>query len=111
MPNIGSWVDWHHRIRVCQNLVVQMSAAEASEGKQKRDKRHKPRQAALRSTDIGYLNKNEQEVLSRTDCPGTDHGQRVYMLRCRKCGAQYGANGTDIWIRKCPVCQGGKPGL
>ena len=43
--------------------------------------------------------------------PGTDHLQRIYVLRCDHCGYEYGANGSDAHERKCPRCQGGRPGL
>jgi hypothetical protein len=32
-------------------------------------------------------------------------------LQCGHCGYDYGANGSDIWERKCPACQEGAPGL
>ena len=63
------------------------------------------------TTTVGYENKNRQVVLRRTDIPGNDHLQLVYELECRDCGNRYGANGSDIWLRKCPRCQGGRPGL
>ena len=31
-----------------------------------------------KSTDIGYINKNQQKNLGRTDKPGTDHNQYFY---------------------------------
>jgi hypothetical protein len=68
------------------------------------------RQRSMGTTRIGFVNRNDQTVVRATGLPGTDHLQRVYALRC-KCGHEYGANGSDIWLRKCPVCQGGKPGL
>lgn len=67
--------------------------------------------SAKGTTEIGYENKNGQIVLQQTDRLGTDHGQRVYELRCSKCDNVYGANGSDIWLRRCPNCQGGKPGI
>lgn len=63
------------------------------------------------TTRIGYRNRNEQVVVRRTDRPGNDHGQWVYVLRCGKCQGEYGANGSDIFQRKCPKCQGGAAGL
>jgi len=63
------------------------------------------------TTRIGYVNRNEQEVVCRTNLPGNDHLQKTYVLRCKRCGAEYGANGTDIWQRRCPWHQGGRPGL
>jgi len=63
------------------------------------------------TTAIGYTNRNEQTVIRPTDLPGTDHNQYIYVLRCGHCGNEYGANGSDIWLRRCPNCQGGAPGL
>ncbi|MFD2174304.1 hypothetical protein [Rhodobacter lacus] len=64
-----------------------------------------------KTTKAGYVNKNGQEVLQATDLPGSDHNQVVYVLRCGNCGHRYGANSSDIWQRKCPVCGGGAVGL
>lgn len=63
------------------------------------------------TTRIGYVNRNEQEVVRATNLVGTDHLQKIYVLRCRQCGEEYGANGTDIWQRRCPRHQGGMRGL
>ena len=46
-----------------------------------------------------------------TGLPGNDHLQYIYVLRCERCGNEYGSNGSDIFQRKCPSCQGGMPGL
>jgi hypothetical protein len=54
------------------------------------------------TTTPGFENKNGQVVLSRTSSKGTDHNQYIYLLRCKHCGLEYGANGSDIWERKCP---------
>ncbi len=64
-----------------------------------------------KTTNVGYVNRNGQENLGCTGEPGTDHCQKVYILRCRKCGTEYGANGSDIFQRKCPHCQSGRPGI
>ena len=69
------------------------------------------------TTAIGYINRNNQEVIQKTDKLGTDHLQKVYILRCNECKKEYGANGSDIWQRRCPnakeICPagGGKPGI
>ncbi len=65
------------------------------------------------TTRRGRVNKNGQKNLGRTEPPraGTDHGQYIYIMKCARCGKNYGANGSDIFQRKCPFCQGGKPGL
>lgn len=63
------------------------------------------------STVPGFENNNGQRVVRGTHLPGNDHLQRVYHLQCGHCGYDYGANGSDIWERKCPACQEGAPGL
>lgn len=63
------------------------------------------------TTSIGYVNRNGQVVVRNTGSPGTDHGQSIYQLGCSLCGNVYGANGTDIHLRKCPNCSEGAAGL
>lgn len=63
------------------------------------------------TTTPGYVNRNHQTVVRPTSKEGTDYGQKVYVLRCGKCRREYGANGSDIFQRKYPDCQGGRPGL
>ncbi len=63
------------------------------------------------STETGYRNRNRQIVIRVTHLPGTDHYQYAYVLRCGNCGQECGANGSDIFQRKSPNCQGGTPGL
>lgn len=63
------------------------------------------------STRVGFTNANGQTVVRPTGLPGTDRGQSIYVLRCGHCGGEYGANGSDIFQRKCPSCQEGRPGL
>ena len=65
------------------------------------------------------LNRNQQRLVQKTDEPGTDHSAHVWVLVCERpsdkhagiCCHQYGANGTDFHLRKCPKCQRGKSGL
>lgn len=61
------------------------------------------------TTACGYINKNNQENLGASGERGTDHMQKFYFLKCLNCGYEYKANGSDIWQRKCPSCQRGKP--
>ena len=65
------------------------------------------------TTAIGYINRNNQQVLGHRGETGTDHGQFSYKLVClnTECREEYDANGTDIFQRKCPKCQGGSPGI
>jgi len=68
-----------------------------------------------RTTVPGYRNKNNQVVIRRTDKRGNDHNQFLYELECKSPTHpdgkmnRYLANGSDIWQRKCPECQGGRP--
>ena len=64
---------------------------------------------SMKTTENGYLNRNNQRNNGRTNKPGTDFGQWYYEMECMNCGHKYNANGTDIWQRKCPKCQGGRP--
>lgn len=63
------------------------------------------------TTRPGSKNRTSQIVMCETMEPGSDHGQFIYALRCRHCGLQYGANGSTMFERKCPGCQGVLPGL
>ena len=60
----------------------------------------------------GRENRNGQINLGPTNpCRrGSDHRQYVYVMHCRTCKRNYGANGSDIWQRKCPFHQEGKSG-
>ena len=66
-------------------------------------------QMELKSTEAGYVNKKNQKNLGKTSKPGTDNNQWFYQMECLDCGHKYFANGSDIWQRKCPKCQGGQP--
>jgi len=63
------------------------------------------------TTQIGYVNRNDQECLGTRGTQGTDHCQVAHKLRCRSCEFEYGANSSDVFQRKCPRCQGGAPGI
>ena len=70
-----------------------------------------PRRKNLGTTTPGFENRNRQVVVRPTGLPGTDHGQSIYVLRCFECRNEYGANGSDIHLRRCPACQEGAAGL
>jgi len=70
-----------------------------------------PRRRNLGTTTPGFENRNGQVVVRATGLPGTDHGQSIYVLRCLACRNEYGANGSDIHMRRCPACQKGAAGL
>lgn len=61
----------------------------------------------MKSTDINYVNKNNQRNIGKTNQPGTDHCSVLYTMQCEICGHRYFANSTDIHLKKCPKCQGG----
>lgn len=61
----------------------------------------------VHTTDYGYENDNRQRNIGKTGLKGTDHMQVLYKMQCQKCGYEYNANGSDIFQKKCPKCQGG----
>jgi hypothetical protein len=72
------------------------------------------------TTVPGYVNRNGQKVVGKTDRPGNDHNQYIYEMECTRAECRgrrdgdpfhYGANGSDIHLRLCPACQGGASGL
>jgi hypothetical protein len=63
------------------------------------------------TTEPGFTNPFGQITIRNTGLPSTDHNQYGYQLACSKCGHVYGANGSDIHERRCPNCQGGRPGI
>ena len=71
-------------------------------------KRDRPKKGS--TSDVGRINKNNQMVKEKTDLPGHSN-QKVHRMECLNCGHNYGANGYDCHLRKCPRCGGGQPGL
>jgi hypothetical protein len=69
------------------------------------------RDSTRRTTEPRYTNRNGQTVLRKTAEHSNDHNQRVNVLRCGACAHEYGANGSDIFQRRCPKSQGGAMGL
>ena len=65
------------------------------------------------TTQIGYINRNDQKIMGTRGLKGTDHFQYAYKVKCQRkgCDFEYGANGSDLFQRKCPKCQSGKPGI
>ena len=63
------------------------------------------------SVKIGYINDNGQRCCGHRGVSGNDNFQVAYKVECTLCGYVYGANGTDMFERLCPECQGGLPGI
>jgi rubredoxin len=63
------------------------------------------------TVEIGYTNPNDQRCCGTLGVPETDINAFAYKLECNLCGFVYGANSGDVHERKCPNCQGGKPGV
>ena len=61
----------------------------------------------IHSVDVGYINGWNQKNMGKTDRKGTGYGQMLYEMKCLECGHTYYANGHDIFLKKCPSCQGG----
>lgn len=59
----------------------------------------------MKTLDIGYINKNNQKNLGYRGKSETHYNQNAFEMECLDCGHKYLANGCDVWLRKCPVCQ------
>lgn len=59
----------------------------------------------MKSLDTGYINKNNQKNLGYRGKSETHYNQSFFEMECLDCGHKYMANGCDVWLRKCPVCQ------
>ena len=58
----------------------------------------------MKTTDVGYINKNNQKNLGCKGLSNTHYNQKFFEMECLDCGHKYMANGCDIWLRKCPKC-------
>ena len=58
----------------------------------------------MKSTDAGYINKNNQKNLGYRGVSETHYNQKFFEMECLDCGHKYMANGCDVWLRKCPEC-------
>ena len=63
----------------------------------------------MKTTDLGYINKNNQKNLGYRGISETHYNQKFFEMECLDCGHKYLANGCDIWLRKCPACGMAKP--
>lgn len=59
----------------------------------------------MKTTDSGYINKNNQKNLGYAGVSATHLNQSFFKMQCLDCGHTYFANGCDVWLRKCPNCQ------
>lgn len=58
----------------------------------------------MKTTDAGYINKNNQKNLGYRGPSETHISAKFYEMECLDCGHKYMANGCDVWLRKCPKC-------
>ena len=58
----------------------------------------------MKTTDAGYINKNNQKNLGYRGISETHYNQKFFEMECLDCGHRYMANGCDVWLRKCPSC-------
>ena len=58
----------------------------------------------MKTTEVGYINKNNQKNLGCVGVSQTHVSAKSYEMECLDCGHKYLANGCDLWLRKCPVC-------
>ena len=59
----------------------------------------------MKTTDAGYINKNNQKNLGYRGISETHYNQKFFEMECLDCGHKYMANGCDVWLRRCPLCQ------
>ena len=59
----------------------------------------------MKTTYVGYINKNNQKNLGYRGPSETHVSAKFYEMECLDCGHKYMANGCDVWLRKCPNCQ------
>ncbi len=59
----------------------------------------------MKTTESGYINKNNQRNLGYVGISQTHYNQKFFRMECLDCGHIYEANGCDVWLRKCPACQ------
>lgn len=62
------------------------------------------RSTIVKTTDAGYINKNNQKNLGYRGMSETHYNQKFFEMECLDCGHRYMANGCDVWLRKCPRC-------
>jgi hypothetical protein len=58
-----------------------------------------------RTSTVGHRNAHGQIVVAKTDAPGPAPFERVFILRCERCGHEHRANGGDIHAEQCPSCR------
>ena len=63
----------------------------------------------MKTTDAGYINKNNQKNLGYRGMSETHYNQKFFEMECLDCGHKYMANGCDVWLKKCPNCQADFP--
>ena len=66
---------------------------------------------ATASTELGYVNRNDQMVLRKPGRPGNDRIQEAYVMRCLECQHEYEATESDTPVCHCPSCDGGRQEL
>ena len=64
-----------------------------------------------KAMDVNEINKNGQLIVEKTNLKSSTHAfAKVWLMKCTKCGHEYGANGCDAHIRRCPNCDRGRAG-
>lgn len=99
-PYLEEFKNERARIRVEIHAIVREREAKSGVTRERKESKW---------TAPGTVNMKRQVVV-RDSGFVNDHGQRVYVLRCGACQYEYGAQGCDVFQRKCPRCQGGAEG-
>jgi len=62
-------------------------------------------------TNPGAINRNGQRVVEFLRKDPQNKLNQIYKVACTLCAHRYGAYSSDLWQRRCPECQEGRPGL
>jgi len=94
-----------------QNNVPEASIDEIDKTSESDVKEKTFTSGTTKTTQIGYINTNNQQVLGSINLDETDKKKVIFKLCCGHCNEVYGAKTSEIHRRKCPTCQEGKPSV
>ena len=94
-----------------KKMALRYAVLAASSGAARVPEQRRAGSSSERPTDVGYENLNEQVMQRRSGATGTSAAGAVYVLKCKRCDAEYGVRAADILLRRCPGCMDASAGL
>lgn len=94
-----------------KKLALRYAVLTASDGAARAPEPRRAGSSSERPTDVGYENLNEQVMQRRSGAAWTSAADAVYVLKCKRCDAEYGVRAADILLRRCPGCMDASAGL